>query len=64
MKREELVQQVAAVLRDSYRSVKDQELRHLMIAEKLVKTIIEPTVQEREKQILYLCNNRKSVFDS
>lgn len=64
MKREELVQQVAAVLRDSYRSITDQELRHLMIAEKIVKTIIEPTVQEREKQILYLCNSRNSVFDS
>ncbi len=64
MKKEELVQQVMAVLRDSFKSVKDPELRHFCAAEKIVNNIITPTVRDHEQALLRLLIRRSSVYDS
>jgi len=64
MKHEELVQQIAAILRRQFRTTAEQELRVLTAAEKIVKSVIHPEVKEREKALHYLYKSRTSSFDS
>lgn len=64
MKREELIQQVMTVLRDSFRSISDQELRNYCAADKIVKSIIEPTVKEHERALLRLFNHSSDKHHS
>lgn len=64
MKREELVQRVASILGDSFLSVKDPELKNHALAEKIVRTVIEPIVREREKALIYLFNSEPNPRDN
>lgn len=65
MKQEELVQKIAAVLRKQFKANDSSaEMRCIVAAEKLVSSIIIPELEERERQVAYLYNSRKSVLDS
>ena len=65
MQQEELVQKIAAVLRKQFRA-KDssEEMRCLIAAEQIVKHIMTPALEERERQVAYLYNSRKLQLDS
>jgi hypothetical protein len=64
MKREELVHRVSSILADSFLSVEDDELRNHALAEKIVRTVIEPIVREREKALIYLFNSDPGPIDN
>jgi hypothetical protein len=65
MKRAEMITRVAEELRRQFK-IQDRktEMRAYIAAEKIVKTIIEPTVKERENTLLSLFYSRRVVHDS
>lgn len=65
MTRDEQVQAIVQILRGQFKlKGDDQEIRAIMAAEKIVKAVIEPTVNKREQTLHYLYKQRTSVFDS
>ncbi len=65
MKQEELVQKVAATLLKQFRAKDPKaEMRCLIAAEQIVKQIVIPALEERERQVAYLYNSRKLQLDS
>lgn len=64
MSQEEMLQRILAILRDNFKSIKDKQLRDYCCAEKIIKTVLEPELREREKALMHLHTARRAQYDS